>query len=127
MFGNPYAERKAIEATFEDTAVVTRRTNEKGADGISRAVWAEVYTAIICGLSVGGDNSKQTDKQHAISYDRTLFVQFDKDIKPGDRIKVTRFGRFMADSPAVEDFEVVGVPMLYQTHREIFLQAVKLA
>ena len=127
MFGNPYAERMALEATYEDTATVTRRANEKDADGISHPVWPEVYTGIICGLSVGGDNSKQTNKQQTISYDRTLFVQPDKDIKPGDKITVSRFGRLMENSPAVEQYEVVGVPMLYATHREVMLRAVTLA
>lgn len=127
MFGNPYAERIALEATYEDTAVVTRRSNKKGKDSISRAEWKEIYTGIICGLSVGSDNSRQIDAQHTISFDRTLFVQPDKDIRPGDMVTVFRFGRFMANSPSVEKYEVVGVPMLYQTHREVFLRAVTLA
>lgn len=51
MFGNPYAERKALEATYEDTAVISRPQPVKGPDGFTRPQPQPVYTGIICALS----------------------------------------------------------------------------
>ena len=127
MFGNPYAERKALEATYEDTAVISRPQPVKGADGFTRPQPQPVYTGIICALSAVIDNSRQTDAQQSLEYDRKLFVQPDKEIRPGDTVTVSRFGRFQIPSPSVQTFEAVGEPLLYQTHREVFLKAVSLA
>lgn len=51
MFGNPSAERTAIEMTYEDTATIYRTAPQTGADGLTQAVLAEVYQGIVCGLS----------------------------------------------------------------------------
>ena len=127
MFGNPSAERMALEATYEDTAVISRPQPVKGPDGFTRMENKPVYSDIICGLSAGKDSSRQTDAQHSLQYDCKLFVQPDKDIRPGDRVTVSRFGRFQSPSPWVRTFEAVGEPLLYLTHREVFLKAVSLA
>lgn len=127
MFGNPYAERKALEATYEDTAVISRPQPVKGPDGFTRPQPQPVYTGIICALSSGSDSSRQTDAQQNLRYDRKLFVQPDKVVRPGDTVTVSRFGRFLDPSPSVQIFEVVGEPLLYPTHREVFLKAVDLA
>lgn len=42
MFGNPSAERTAIEMTYEDTATIYRTAPQTGADGLTQAVLAEV-------------------------------------------------------------------------------------
>ena len=78
-------------------------------------------------LSSGSDSSRQTDAQQNLRYDRKLFVQPDKEVRPGDTVTVSRFGRFLDPSPSVQKFEAVGEPLLYQTHREVFLKAVDLA
>lgn len=127
MFGNPYAERMALEATYEDTAVVSRPQPVKGSDGFTRTQDAPVYTGIICALSNVSDSSKQTDAQQSLAYDRKLFVQPDKEVRPGDTVTVSRFGRLQDPSPSVQTFEAVGEPILYATHREVLLKAVSLA
>ena len=99
MFGNPYAERKALEATYEDTAVISRPQGVKGPDGFTRTQDVPVYTGIICALSAGSDNSRQTDAQQSLEYDRKLFVQPDKEVRPGDTVTVSRFGRFHRSRP----------------------------
>ena len=123
MFGNPYAEKFALEATYEDTATVTRQRRQKGADGLARPVSVEVYNGIICALSKGGNSSRQTDAQLSIDYDMKLFVSPDIEIEPGDTISVARFGRIQTSNNFVQTFEVVGVPVRYLTHREVFLKA----
>ena len=127
MFGSPYAERKALEATYEDIAVVSRPQPVKGPNGFTRTQDEPVYTGIICALSNVSDSSRQTGAQQSLEYDRKLFVQPDKEVLPGDTVTVSRFGRFQAPSPSVQAFEAVGEPLLYQTHREVFLKAVSLA
>lgn len=72
MFGNPYAERMALEATYEDTAVISRPQPVKGADGFTRPQPQPVYTGIICALSAVSDSSRQTDAQQNLRYDRKL-------------------------------------------------------
>ena len=86
MFGNPYAERMALEATYEDTAVISRTQPVKGADGFTRPQPSPVYSGIICALSSGSDSSRQTDAQQNLRYDRKLFVQPDKEVRPGDTV-----------------------------------------
>ena len=127
MFGNPYAERMALEATYEDTAVIFRPEAVKGPDGFTRPQDRPVYTGVICALSAVSDNSSQTDAQQNLRYDCKLFVQPDKEICPGDTVTVSRFGRFQVPSPSVQTFEVVGEPLLYATHREVLLKVVDLA
>ena len=78
-------------------------------------------------LGLRSDSSRQTDAQQNLRYDRKLFVQPDKEVRPGDTVTVSRFGRFLDPSPSVQKFEAVGEPLLYQTHREVFLKAVDLA
>lgn len=127
MFGNPYAERMALEATYEDTATVTRPSPQKGADGFVSVSPATVYAGIICALSKVSDSSAQTDAQQNIRRDMTLFVSPDKEIKAGDTVTVQRFGRIQATNHFVHEFEVVGVPVRYMTHTEVALKDVSIA
>ena len=95
MFGNPAAERAAIEMTYEDTATISRTEPATGANHITRAVPAVKYFEIICALSYSGsDKSQQTDAQK-------------------------RFGREDPNSRRLLAFQVVGRPVVYATHQEI--------
>lgn len=127
MFGNPYAERMALESTYEDTATITRTAPQKGADGFANPSPADVYTDIICALSKVNDASAQTDAQQNIRRDMTLFVSPDKDIHAGDRVAVKRFGRLDGTGAYDHHFEVVGVPVRYATHVEVALKDVDIA
>ena len=127
IFGNPYAERMALEATYEDTAVISRNVPQKGADGFARPSPAPVYTDIICALSKVSDSSAQTDAQQNIRRDMTLFVSPGYEIKAGDTVTVRRFGRTQADGNFIQEFEVVGVPVRYMTHTEVALKDVNIA
>ena len=55
MFGNPAAERAAIEMTYEDTATISRTEPATGANHITRAVPAVKYSEIICCLLYTSD------------------------------------------------------------------------
>lgn len=87
MFGNPAAERAAIEMTYEDTATISRTEPATGANHITRAVPAVKYSEIICALSYSGsDKSQQTDAQNEVDYDAVIFAAPDLLVLPGDSI-----------------------------------------
>ena len=46
MFGNPSAERMAIEMTYEDTASIYRTAPQTGADGITKVAASAVYQGL---------------------------------------------------------------------------------
>lgn len=114
-FGNPAAERVALEATYEDSATILRAQDAQ--DGsLTRQEETPVYQAVSCGLSRGGsDSSGQTAMQNNIDYDATLFLAPELDIRPGDRVEVTRFG-------VMYSFAVEGRPPVYATHQEVRLK-----
>ena len=69
MFGNPAAERAAIEMTYEDTATISRTEPATGANHITRAVPAVKYSEIICALSYSGsDKSQQTNSRRLLAF-----------------------------------------------------------
>lgn len=120
MFGNPAAERAAIELTYEDTATVSRTEDQTGANQITKPVPIVKYSEIICALSYSGsDGSKQTKAQNTVDYDAVIFASPDLLILPGDRVALKRFGRDNPDSQIVLNFEVFGRPAVYATHQEI--------
>lgn len=127
MFGNPFAERMALEATYEDTANVTRDVPVKGDDNLARVEPTVIYSGIICALSKNTDSSTQTDAQQEIRRDMTLFVSPDKAIQAGDTVEVTRFGRTQPASEYKHTFEVVGVPVRYMTHVEVAVKDVSIS
>lgn len=114
-FGNPAAERAAIEGTYEDTAVISRM--EAVLDGdLTRPRPTAVYTGVACALSRdGADGSGQRAPQNEIDYDATLFLAPELDVQPGDRVEVSRFGRTYA-------YAVEGRPAVYATHQEARLK-----
>lgn len=119
MFGNPAAERAAIEMTYEDTATVSRTTLQK-INNISKHVPEDIYTDSICALVYSGsDKSQQMQAQNKIDYDAIIFFPPSLSILPGDKIALKRFGRDNPDSTIVYNFEVVGRPNIYATHQEV--------
>lgn len=120
MFGNPAAERAAIEMTYEDTATISRTETVTGSNNITKTVPVEKYSAIICALSYsGGDKSEQTKAQNEVEYDAVIFASPDLLVLPGDRVSLKRFGRIDPGSQRLLSFEVVGRPAVYATHQEI--------
>ena len=115
MFGNPAAERAAIEMTYEDTATISRAEPATGANHITRAVPTVKYSEIICALSYSGsDKSQQTDAQNEVDYAAPDLL-----VLPGDSISLKRFGREDPNSRRLLAFQVVGRPAVYATHQEI--------
>lgn len=113
-FGNPEAERAALESTYEDTATVLRM--EDGLVGaIDRPVLKTLCENVPCALSRSGNRSKQTTAQQDIEYDGVLFLAPEWDVQPGDTVEVKRFG-------GAYRFEAVGRPAVYATHQEVFLK-----
>lgn len=120
MFGNPSAERMAIEMTYEDTASIYRTAPQAGADGITKVAASTVYQGIICGLSrSSGDGSGQTKAQNNVDYDAVIFAAPEMQVLPGDRVSLQRFGRDNPGSQRILHFVVVGRPAVYATHQEI--------
>lgn len=120
MFGNPAAERAAIEMTYEDTASVSRTEPVTGANNITKAVPVVKYSEIICALSyTGSDKSNQTKAQNEVEYDAVIFAAPDLLVLPGDSVTLKRFGRDDTASQLLLTFEVVGRPAVYATHQEI--------
>ncbi len=112
MFGNPAAERAAIEHTYEDTATISR-PRPVTENNITRMEPAPLYEGIPCALSyTGGDGSGQTRAQNNIDWDAVLFAAPELDVQPGDGVEVRRFGRLLR-------FAVAGRPAVYATHQEI--------
>ena len=127
MFGNPAAERTAIEQTYEDTAAISRTEPVTGENSITRAVPAVVYERVICALSYSGsDSSQQTKAQNEIEYDAVVFAAPELTVLPGDKIALRRFGRTDLNGRML-NFVVVGRPALYATHQEICVKEVALA
>lgn len=126
MFGDPNAERAALESTYEDLADIKRTTVEVDADNIAKKTLVVVKAGVICALSRGGDQSAQTDAQHNIQHNFKVFLPPDTDVKAGDMLDVYRFGR-IAQPTEAQTFEVIGVPLRYLTHIEATAKAVSIA
>lgn len=120
MFGNPAAERAAIELTYEDTATISRTTPQTGANKITKAVPTVIHNEIICALSYSGsDKSEQAKAQNTVDYDAVIFAAPELLVLPGDSVSLKRFGRDDPSSQILLSFEVVGRPVVYATHQEI--------
>lgn len=113
-FGNVAAERRAIEATYEDTADFFRSTAVTDANNISRDVQKALHEGVHCALSKGANTSAE-QKAQTVDHTNILFVAPEFLILPGDTVKVTRFGR-------MRNFIVLGFPDVYATHQEIRLK-----
>lgn len=121
IFGNAAAERKALEDTYEDTLDVLRPEDTK--DGsITRTALATVSEGSICALSHPGGGGNQTDTFNLLDYDGKVFAPPEVDVRPGDVLHVTRFGRVDKAAQTVFVFEPVGQPAPYPTHQEIMVK-----
>ncbi len=112
MFGNVTAERAAIESTYDAVCSISRPSAKPG-DGIAQTVSAVIADGVRCGLSRGGDSSGQ-DMANIVADSRVLFIAPETDIRAGDAVTVTLYGR-------TEALEAVGIPLLYATHQEVTL------
>ena len=119
-FGVPAIERAALESTYEDTAVIKDISGTVTVGSIDKTEPTVLYEDVSCALSWKSDSSRQSDAQHDLEYDRVLFIAPELMIKPGFFVAVTRFGQ-------VERFEVVGLPVRYATHQQVFLKGRDLA
>lgn len=112
MFGNASAERRAIESTYDAVCCISRPIPVDNG-GVAETVVTVIADGIACGLSRSGDSSNQ-GMANTIEDSRVLFVAPEVDIKAGDTVAVTLYGR-------TERLEAVGIPLLYATHQEVAL------
>lgn len=113
MFGNAAAERAAIEQTYDAVCSITRQTAVYS-DGTAQGVQTVIAEGLPCGLSRSSNSSGQ-DTANIISDSRVLFIAPETDIRAGDTVTVTLYGR-------TERLEAVGMPLLYATHQEVTLE-----
>jgi hypothetical protein len=112
MFGAPSAERAAIEALYDAVCTISR-SSAVSADGIARVSGRVIAEDIPCGVSDGSDSSAQ-DAANFITREKRLFVAPETDVRAGDTVSVTAYGR-------TDSFEVVGIPAVYATHQQVRL------
>lgn len=121
-FGNPIAERAAIERTYEDTCNIVRMIPVT-VNNISKSQETTVVSNAICALSQRSlKPTNQTDAQNEIEYDIKLFISPDIPVEAGDVITVKRFGRDNPASTIMLTFESASRPMIYPTHQEVMLK-----
>ena len=120
MLSNPTLERTALEATYEDTCTVLR----PGKDTVGNITVAKpdvpVYTDVPCALSKEGNTSGNANNHGEINHTKVLFAAPELEIRMGDCVRVTRFGRMV-------DYKVLGRPDVYATHQEVKLMERDLA
>ena len=117
MFGNPAAERAALELSYEATADITRLCSviPEGKHTAEMQPTA-IAAGVRCGLSYGGNNSRQDDEaQQTVDHDATLYLPPEIGVQAGDTVTVLRYGQ-------TSTYEAVGHPALYATHQEVALK-----
>ena len=114
-FGNPAAERAALEQTYEDRTDVLRPGRDREGN-LTRTVYELVYGALPCALSRAGvqsrlsrERSGQNRAESRLDYDAVLFLAPEPELRPGDRVRVQR-----ADGETLE-LELVGRAVRYPT------------
>lgn len=126
LFGNVALERKLLEGTYEDTVRVLRPDDET-VGNITGTVLKEAGGGI-CALSQSGNRAaSQTDSFNRLEYEAVVFAPPELDVRPGDVLEVTRFGRTDPASQLVYTYEPAGRPAHYPTHQEIPLKVVAIA
>lgn len=111
LFGNPKAERKAIESTYTDVCDIVRNV-EKEIDFINRHIDEVIYKNIPCALSMNKNTINSTDTAAFFNYSAVIFISPEIDIRPSDKIIVTRYGRTI-------EYTNAGRPVVYATHQEV--------
>lgn len=112
MFGNVKAERAAVELLYDAICTISRPDTKVSA-GIAFKQYTIAAENIPCGLSAAGDSSVQGDANF-INDEKTLFIAPETDIRAGDTVTVAVCG-------IMQDFEAVGIPMMYATHQQVRL------
>lgn len=112
MFGNAAAERAAIEMLYDAVCTVSRSA-AVSENGIARVTERIIAENVPCGLSDGSDSSAQQEANF-IAREKRLFVAPEVDIRAGDTVSVTAYGR-------TDSFEAVGIPAVYATHQQVRL------
>jgi len=116
-FGNPAAERAAIEATYDGMCSVWEYKDVKDpVTHVTRQQAVAVLEDQPCALSQTKlTTTSQTEAANEILYDAKLFISPDVTIAAGSWIRVQQ------DSMDYE-FEQVGEPFRYPTHQEVMLK-----
>jgi hypothetical protein len=118
-FGNPAAERAAIETTYDGLCTVTEFGTIK--DPITKREVSQQAVVLLnqpCALSQSSlPSTNQTDVANEINYDAKLFIAPEIVIMPGNGIHVEQDGMSYK-------FEQAGEPFIYTTHQEIKLKRV---
>lgn len=121
MFGNPKAERRALELTYEDVCLITR-LNPIEINNIASMQQIQVYSGK-CALSKNVNRSDQTEAQQNVAEEMVLFVAPEPIVTSGDKVEVNRLSRM----DLTYNYEVIGKPFYYATHQEIRLRVVKVS
>lgn len=117
MFKGYELHKKAIESLYQDRATVIVRELKKDNDGVSKMVEKEKYINVPCRLSFGGGSSDVGLVTRYVQED-TLFIGHDVDIPVGSKIIISRHNQ-------VYELSNIGIPKVYQSHREYQLKAFK--
>ena len=121
MTNGVLAQRKALEATYEDWLEVWRPEEVKQGS-ITRFVSRQVGGSA-CGISQnGGGPADQTSSFNLVEYGAKLFAPPEIEIRRGDTLRVVRFGNAGEESTIVFAFEPTGDTAVYPTHQEIFVK-----
>ncbi len=111
------AARKAIEATYSGTLMVTEMQKVKDERSkLTKKVEVVVLENQPCKLSFEKLQAAiQSDSAAAITQGAKLFVSPDVSIKAGSKITVSQ-------DNVITDYTCSGVPAIYPTHQEIMLE-----
>jgi len=110
------AARKAIESTYSGICTIKERRDIKDEKTkISRKTEISVVEGQPCRLSFEKITAAvQTDTAAAVSQGIKLFLAPEIAVKTGSKIVVTQAG-------VTGEYQLSGVPALYETHQEIML------
>ena len=107
--------RRAIEKLYEDTCVISRMMGAKKPSGETKLELQSIYTDQPCKLSQKALASNgQTESTNNIAYETKLFIAPETEIRQGDTIAVTHYGRTQAFT--------TGEPFAYGSHQEVGLK-----
>jgi len=113
MLGNYNRERFELEKTYFDEANIYRSVKKKE-NGQTKFVNSLLYKKQVCAISKKTlPNNNQSESSNAIIDAVTLFIAPELEIKQGDVVEVTHFGRTHK--------YIAGEPFVYSTHQEILL------
>jgi hypothetical protein len=118
-FGNPTAERAALELTYEGLCTVTEFVSSKDPN---TKVTSQQTTVVLadqpCALSqTSQPAARETVTDNWLDYDAKLFISPDVAINAGSVIRVIQNGMDNV-------YERSGDPFIYATHQEIMLKRV---